>query len=137
MKYFTVGIICIVLGLFISSLKEAEMKSLDRVDIQDGKVRTIKDPITGLKGIIFSSFSGNNISWLNNGYDISNTIWNSKLLYFQMSKREEWRYPIAQTTLQDGASVIQIGVVTNIMPPQLFEDAVKHVKVYLYHYTDL
>merc|ERR1719167_216732 len=49
MKYFTVGIICMVLGLFISSLKEAEMKSLDRVDIQDGKVRTIKDPITGLK----------------------------------------------------------------------------------------
>ena len=78
MKYFTVGIICIVLGLFISSLKEAEMKSLDRVEIQDGEVRTIKDPMTSLKGIISSSFSENNISWLKNtSYDISNTIWNS------------------------------------------------------------
>jgi len=49
MKYFTLGIICIVLGLFISSFKDAEMKSLDSVEIQDGKLRAITDPMTSLK----------------------------------------------------------------------------------------
>ena len=60
MKYFTLGIICIVLGLFISLFKDAEMKSVDRVEIQDGKLRTITDPMTSLKGINVLSFSGNN-----------------------------------------------------------------------------
>ena len=59
MKYFTVGIICIVLGLFIALEKEVEMKSLERVEIQDGKLRTVTDPMTSLKGIHFLSFSGN------------------------------------------------------------------------------
>merc|ERR1712198_614989 len=43
MKYFTVGIIYIVLVLFISSFKETETKSIDRVEIQDGKLRTVTD----------------------------------------------------------------------------------------------
>jgi len=43
------GIICIVLGLFISSLKEAEMKSLDRAEIQDGKFHTITESMRSFK----------------------------------------------------------------------------------------
>ena len=61
MKYFTLGIIFIVLGLLISSFKDAEMKSFDRVEIQDDKLHAITDPMTGLKGINVLSFSGNNI----------------------------------------------------------------------------
>ena len=53
-----------------------------------------------------------------------------------MSKSEECGYPFAGTTLMDMASVIQIGVMINIMPPKLCEGAVEHVKVYLYYYTD-
>jgi len=49
MKYFTLGIIFIVLGLLISSFKDAEMKSFDRVEIQDDKLHAITDPMTGLK----------------------------------------------------------------------------------------
>jgi len=49
MKYFTLGIICIVLVLFISSFKDAEMKSVDSVEIQDGKLHAITDPMTSLK----------------------------------------------------------------------------------------
>ena len=60
MKYFTLGIICIVLVLFISSFKDAEMKSVDSVEIQDGKLHAITDPMTSLKGINVLYFSGNN-----------------------------------------------------------------------------
>ena len=64
MKYFTVASICIVVVLFIALAKEIEMKSLARAEIQDGKLRTITDPMTDLKdimiflmpfGIIYSS----------------------------------------------------------------------------------
>ena len=49
MKYFTVASICIVVVLFIALAKEIEMKSLARAEIQDGKLRTITDPMTDLK----------------------------------------------------------------------------------------
>ena len=52
MKYFTVASICIVVVLFIALAKEIEMKSLARAEIQDGKLRTITDPMTNLKDII-------------------------------------------------------------------------------------
>ena len=63
MKYFTVASICIVVVLFIALAKEIEMKSLARAEIQDGKLRTITDPMTDLKDMNFL-------------YDISYAIWN-------------------------------------------------------------
>ena len=56
MESFKVVRISIVVALFIVLAKELEMKSLERVEIQDGKISTIMDPMNGLKGINFLFF---------------------------------------------------------------------------------